>query len=379
MEDEVKEVVETEEKPKNKRKISKSCIVLCVNVLACGIVGSVAGWFVGSYFKKGPDAQGSFEKDLTSFNNMTEYLTSENKTVDDFSSIDFSSSSVTSKISVGDIVGYSMYSFAYIENTCSYVGFNKAVSTAVGVQNIQDVVSEYYKKDGYMTKENVCKSSTGFVSYGERTFNYDSTKKVSSGTKIYNGSKYDYYRDKSNVVFDETNKTCKATYDKKVKSLSNPEKYINMLSCIPEFPFGYTINCNSIETNEVLETKDYKGNDMVFDNSIKLVDNKYIVNLNLNSVATAGLIQYMYTSTRDQAQLASMKKAPTYNSLGCQVTLSKDLKILSIKAVENYMVYSNLADAATTGYNYITFSYEEKAIPELNESVINYGIAEANI
>ncbi len=376
MEEEVKE---NEQVNKPKKKVSKSLIVLCVSVVACGAIGSVVGWFVGSYFKKGPEAQGSFEKDLTAYNNFSGYLTSVNKTFDDISSIDFSSSSVTNSLSVGDIVGYSMYSFAYNENVCSYVGFNKAVSTAVGVQNVQDVVSEYYKKDGYMAKENICISSTGFVSYGERTFNYDSSKKISSTNKIYNGAKYDYYRDKTNVVFDRENKTCKATYDKKVKSLSKPENYINMLSSIPEFPFGYAVNCNTLENNEVLKTKDYQGNDMVFDNTIKVEDNKYIVNLNLNSVATASLIQYMYTSTRDQAKIATMKKAPSYNSLGCQITMSKDLKILSLKAIENYMVYSNLADAATTGYNYIAFSYEEKAIPELNESIISYGIAEANI
>lgn len=373
------EVKKIDEEKKEKKITKGKIIVLSVSLTVCSALGMVAGWFVGSYFHLSEDINGSFEKDETSFNNMKTFLSGENKTTDDISTIDFTDSKILEKIDVGDIVGYSFYNFAYIEDHCSYVGFNKAVSTAVGVKNVQDVVSQYYKKDGYMTKENICKSSTGLVAYGERTFNYDSTQDVILKPKIYNSQKYDYYRDKTNVEFDEANKTCKSIYGKKVNSMSKPETYINILSSVPEFPFGYNITKDGVDHNSTLTSKDYNGNDMVFDNSIKLVDGNYVVNIKLNSLATSGLVNYMYTSTRDQSDLAKMKKPPTYNSIGCKVTLSKDLKVLDIYAIEDYAVYSNLATAATIGYNHIVFNYEEKAIPKLNESVINYGIAEAGL
>ncbi len=371
--------IKTEEKKKEKKITKGKIIALSISVTVCSALGMVSGWFVGSYFHLAENINGSFEKDETSFNNMNAFLAGENKTTNDISTIDFTDSNVLSKIDVGDIVGYSFYSFAYLEEHCSYVGFNRAVSTAVGVKNTQDVVSQYYKNDGYMTRENICKSSTGLVAYGERTFNYDSTKDIILKPQIYNSQKYDYYRDKTNVVFDETNKTCKSTYGKKVSSMSNPENYIKVLSSVPEFPFGYNITKEGVDHNSTLTMTDSKGNEVVFDNSIKLVDGNYVASLKLNSVATAGLVNYMYTSTRDQSDLAKMKKAPTYNSIGCKVTLSKDLRVLDIFAIEDYLVYSNLANAATIGYNHIVYNYEEKAIPKFNESVINYGIAEATL
>jgi len=221
--------IKTEEKKKEKKITKGKIIALSISVTVCSALGMVCGWFVGSYFHLAENINGSFEKDETSFNNMNAFLAGENKTTNDISTIDFTDSNVLSKIDVGDIVGYSFYSFAYLEEHCSYVGFNRAVSTAVGVKNTQDVVSQYYKNDGYMTRENICKSSTGLVAYGERTFNYDSTKDTILKPQIYNSQKYDYYRDKTNVVFDEVNKTCKSTYGKKVSSMSNPENYIKVL------------------------------------------------------------------------------------------------------------------------------------------------------
>ena len=330
-------------------KFTKRIVALSVSCSICAAFGGVFGWFIGSYFKPAEVFIGTYEQDLTAYNNFKQFLDEQNVKEDELEKIDFSSNLILDKISIGDIAGYAQYKYCNMNDYTSYIACSKAVSGSI---NNQTVISEYIQNGPLRSRENVCTSSSGLVAFGEIAYNFDSTNTISKSTTPYVG-KYDYYRCPSKVTFDEANYTCKADYDQG-KYTWSAEKMIERVSFVPEFPFGYNINNKSIKEGS-WDTKDYKKRNVSFNNRVEVVDGNYVFYLNLNSIATETLALYSANSTRDQNDLAAMEKPPEYKNCGVMLTTTKDLKIINLKSCEDYKVYTKLATAGTLGYCNIVY------------------------
>ncbi len=351
----------------------KRIIALAVACPICAGLGGVVGWFVGSYYKPAEVFIGTYEQDLTAYNNFKQFLNDNNYKEDELESIDFSSSEILNKISIGDIAGYAQYKYCNMNEYTSYVACSKAVS---GSLNNQTVISEYIQNGKLRSRENVCTSSSGLVAFGEIAYNFDSTKPITSSTQAYVG-RYDYYRCPSKVSFDEENYVCSAEYDQGKRTWS-AERMIQTVSFVPEFPFGYNINNETLK-DATRNTKDYKKRDVSFNNTVDIVDGNYVFYLNLNTKATETLALYSANSTRDQNDLAAMEKPPEYKNCGVMLTTTKDLKIVNLKSCEDYKVYTKLAAAGTLGYCNVAFSYEKKELHSVNTTTINYFLAEEGL
>lgn len=353
----------------NKGKI----IALSISLPLCAIIGSVVGWFLGSYYKPSEVIKGTYVEDNIAFDNFKAYLEKSGKTEDDITSIDFSSSEVLKELSIGDIAGYSIYKYSYLTENTSYIAYNKALTGSI---NDQTVITQFIKNGDLRSKESVCTSSSGLFNFGEKAFNFNSKNEDYTKNTTPYDSKYDYYRAKSDVTFDFDAKECYATYTK--RNVWSREKLVEILSGVPESPIGYKLSVNTLNENS-WTTKGFKGEEVVLDNTVKKVDGNYEFRLNLNEEAYEVLANVSSTTTRDQNELAAMSKPPEYNNCGVVLTTTKDLLPIGLKGYEDYIAFTKLANAQTLGYSSFDFNYEYTPISHVNENKINYFKAESLI
>jgi len=343
----------------------KLTIILCSCLIPSAVVGSVLGWFLGNYFKPGISVSGSITIDDTGYKNISNFINE----VGDISTYDLTSKS---DLNLSDVIAYAFYDFAYIENNCSYVGFSFANTPGL---NTQKVSSRFIKKKSLYFKESVALSSTGFVKFGEAMANYDLNQEIMSLATPLNGA-FSYIKEYKNITLE--NGSSKVKYDGKVKKYSE-EKFIEKFSCMPTYPFNYVLSSDSINS-ESLTVSNYFGEEINFDNSIKLDGNSYDIYVNLNVNTIDSNRNYMITTTSGQNALAEMSALPEFYSIGMNIKLTRDLKLVEMSTIEYYKVFTKLANTDTYGYNKIVFSYDSNvSIPTLNNDGFTFSELEKSI
>ena len=78
-------------------KFTKRIVALSVSCSICAAFGGVFGWFIGSYFKPAEVFVGTYEQDLTAYNNFKQFLDEQNVKEDELEKIDFSSNLILDK------------------------------------------------------------------------------------------------------------------------------------------------------------------------------------------------------------------------------------------------------------------------------------------
>jgi len=347
-------------------KKSETIILSCVCVV-CGAVGGGLGWFCGSFFKPHVVSVGSFDKKTLddTWAKYEEYAKKNGFDAADPSNYDFSSDK---DIPLGDIIGSVIYNFAYNTKTCHYIGYSNAYSKFASFENIQDTYSSYYRKDGKMFKESVSKST--YVSLGERTYNFDESKTI--GSTVFEDLSYYYFRVTNDKYVKISATDVTVDYGKVDKSILTNEEYIQQFSSILDFPFNYVVNNENVkEIESPLQIDDGKGNKSTFENKlIKNNEGNYEATLVLGGSAYESYRTYIQSTTIDAGfALAVMSEPPEFVDCGIKVIFDKSFKVLEIRSSDYYNVISATGKVPTYCTNTILYSYDDKNIPGINETI----------
>lgn len=355
-----------EEKNKKKFKNFLPAILMGVVVVITGAVGGVGGWFLGNYFKPSVKVVGGFTKDESVYNTYQEYLKSNGG---DITSIDLSNQNV---LSPADIINVAFYNISYIEENATVVSYCEAVSKAAFVTNVQGTYSCSAKRGNLYLRE--AASSATYVSFAERTYNYDESKgKLGS---VYD-DKYDYYRviGSSNVNIHDTD--VNLNYDNATYTEYTVDEFSEDFSISPLYFTTYKIKAET-------EAKDDSGNyiSMSFSNSLtnsdvefttsisKNGEGNYEVSLLLNEKAVEDSQKYYTTTTRDQSQIAKMKDVPTWHYSAFKFVLDSTLRFVSGSWMDSYDCITVAGAAPTIVSGIYEFDYENKdALPGLGTMV----------
>ncbi|MCB9499084.1 MAG: hypothetical protein H6689_00875 [Erysipelotrichaceae bacterium] len=351
----------------------KSIAVLSTSVVLCSAVGAVLGWFIGGYFKPSLQVIGSYEIDRNGSNAFEQFLAKNDVKVENISSIDFSSSSMTEKISPADLAGHAIYEFTYETDVRSSLAISNVKSSTAGIDNVQITYSSSFKKDSLVMRENISKA--GFVAFAERTYNFNSTTILTDLTKKYD-SAYDYYRITGGSNINDSGANIYANYDKKpTYEEVNSARFVETFSTIPDAVVSYQINKDCV-TDSPVTLKNADGNDVVYDNAILInKDGNYEVKLSLNQKAIESYAKYITTTTVDaSSNVAKMGALPTFNNIGVILTMTRDLKLIQMTSTEDYVVHTSLnLHVPSIAYNTIYFSYlmntEGNSIPLVGTNV----------
>ena len=228
----------------------------------------------------------------------------------------FSEYNFVDEINKGDI---SLKRLAYVsfintnnQKNISTLAYTNAVSTALlGIKNIQNVYSAYIKNDDTYFKENI--TSSNYVKLGER---------------VYQNKEIDYYRTNKNISNDQCD-------------FSNVEKETMSIET-----YYYILDNSSI-------TKSSDG---------------YELTLNLSSQSIVSYAKYMMTTTQGNS-FAEQTDLPSFSQITLTISLSNNLLFNKISTFEKYTVYTSLSNAETEANGSIIFSYQEKKMPSLTESI----------
>lgn len=246
----------------------------------------------------------------------------------------FSDYNFVDEINKGDI---SLKRLAYVsfintnnQKNISTLAYTNAVSTALlGIKNIQNVYSAYIKNDDKYFKENI--TSSNYVKLGER---------------VYQNKEIEYYRTNKNISNDQCD------FSNVEKETMSIEAYLSQYY----LPLNNVINYQ-IEENYILD-----------DSSITKTDDGYELTLNLSSQSIVSYAKYMMTTTQGNS-FAEQTDLPSFSQITLTISLSNNLLFNKMSTFEKYTVYTSLSNADTEANGSIIFSYQEKEMPSLTESI----------
>ena len=216
------------------------------------------------------------------------------------------------------------------QKNISTLAYTNAVSTALlGIKNIQNVYSAYIKNDDTYFKENI--TSSNYVKLGER---------------VYQNKEIEYYRTNKNISNDQCD------FSNVEKETMSIETYLSQYY----LPLNNVINYQ-IEENYILD-----------DSSITKSSDGYELTLNLSSQSIVSYAKYMMTTTKGNS-FAEQTDLPSFSQITLTISLSNNLLFNKMSTFEKYTVYTSLSNAETEANGSIIFSYQEKKMPSLTESI----------
>ena len=216
------------------------------------------------------------------------------------------------------------------QKNISTLAYTNAVSTALlGIKNIQNVYSAYIKNDDTYFKENI--TSSNYVKLGER---------------VYQNKEIEYYRTNKNISNDQCD------FSNVEKETMSIETYLSQYY----LPLNNVINYQ-IEENYILD-----------DSSITKSSDGYELTLNLSSQSIVSYAKYMMTTTKGNS-FAEQTDLPSFSQITLTISLSNNLLFNKMSTFEKYTVYTSLSNAETEANGSIIFSYQEKEMPSLTESI----------
>ena len=107
----------------------------------------------------------------------------------------------------------------------------------------------------------------------------------------------------------------------------------------------------------------------ILDNSsITKSSDGYELTLNLSSQSIVSYAKYMMTTTKGNS-FAEQTDLPSFSQITLTISLSNNLLFNKMSTFEKYTVYTSLSNAETEANGSIIFSYQEKKMPSLTESI----------
>ena len=94
----------------------------------------------------------------------------------------------------------------------------------------------------------------------------------------------------------------------------------------------------------------------------------YELTLNLSSQSIVSYAKYMMTTTKGNS-FAEQTDLPSFSQITLTISLSNNLLFNKMSTFEKYTVYTSLSNAETEANGSIIFSYQEKKMPSLTESI----------